>query len=62
MGANNETVTGVFIEDRAENSEGEDTNVQLRTQSNADTILGVATNPAGSTVLLVDLTLNYGSS
>ena len=31
-------------------TEGEDTNVQLRTQSNADTILGVATNPAGGSV------------
>ena len=46
----NETVTGVFLEDRIENTEGEDTNVQLRTQSNADTILGVATNPAGGSV------------
>ena len=42
----NETVTGVFLEDRIKNSEGEDTNVQLRTHSNANTILGVATNPA----------------
>ena len=49
-GFNNETVTGVFLEDRIENTEGEDTNVQLRTQSNADTILGVATNPAGGSV------------
>ena len=46
----NETVTGMFLEDRIENTEGEDTNVQLRTQSNADTILGVATNPAGGGV------------
>ena len=50
MGLDNETVTGVFLEDRIENTEGEDTNVQLRTQSNADTILGVATNPAGGSV------------
>ena len=40
----------MFLEDRTENTEGEDTNVQLRTQSNADTILGVATNPAGGSV------------
>ena len=46
----NETVTGVFLEDRIKNTEGEDTNVQLRTQSNANTILGVATNPAGGSV------------
>ncbi|RZP23130.1 MAG: DUF4214 domain-containing protein [Burkholderiaceae bacterium] len=46
----NETVTGMFLEDRIENTEGEDTTAQLRTQSSADTILGVATNPAGGSV------------
>ena len=43
-----EVVTGIFVEDRIENSEEQGVQVQLRTQSTADTVLGVLTTPSGS--------------
>ena len=42
---NNETVTGIFLEERVV-IDGENAKVQLRTESAANTVLGVVTNPS----------------
>ena len=56
---NNETVTGIFLEERID-IDGENT-VQLRTESTANTVLGVVTN-SSTTVTSAEGIRNFGNS